>query len=112
MLYDKFEELEKALYAALNTLEESALMADRLAARTSTSTVTRRRASKGGPRTLGSKPGSSARFLPRGRRRPSEPRGSVRSGSAFVQRSWSPNSYSMRLAQANFPRAKMSARRE
>ena len=33
MLYDKFEELEKALYAALNTLEESALMADRLAAR-------------------------------------------------------------------------------
>jgi two-component system chemotaxis response regulator CheB len=33
MLYDKFEELGKALYAALNTLEESALMADRLAAR-------------------------------------------------------------------------------
>jgi two-component system chemotaxis response regulator CheB len=33
MLYDKFEELEMALYAALNTLEESALMADRLAAR-------------------------------------------------------------------------------
>jgi two-component system, chemotaxis family, protein-glutamate methylesterase/glutaminase len=33
MLYDKFEELEKALNAALNTLEESALMADRLAAR-------------------------------------------------------------------------------
>jgi two-component system, chemotaxis family, protein-glutamate methylesterase/glutaminase len=33
MFYEKFEELEKALYAALNTLEESALMADRLAAR-------------------------------------------------------------------------------
>lgn len=33
MLYDKYDEVEKALYAALNTLEESALMADRLAAR-------------------------------------------------------------------------------
>lgn len=33
MLYDKYNEVEKALYAALNTLEESALMADRLAAR-------------------------------------------------------------------------------
>lgn len=33
MLYDKYDEVEKALYVALNTLEESALMADRLATR-------------------------------------------------------------------------------
>ena len=33
MLDEKSEVLEQALYAALNTLEENALMADRLAAR-------------------------------------------------------------------------------
>ena len=48
-LEEKTEALEGALYTALNTLQESVAMAERLAAkRAGTSTFTRRRASRSG----------------------------------------------------------------
>jgi CheB methylesterase len=66
MLDERSEELEQALYVALNTLEENALMADRLANRSGT----RWRASRSGRRRPGSRRRSfaaSSRRIRRGR---------------------------------------------